>query len=122
MQSADVVLVTSGTVTLEAMLLLRPMIVAYKVSFITAWLLRLSGLVKIDRFALPNLLANANLVPELIQEHANGPELGDAVLALIDGPEKRAEQQQEFDALGNILRLSANESAAQVILKLLGKA
>jgi lipid-A-disaccharide synthase len=71
---------------------------------------------------LPNLLANANLVPELIQEHANGPELGDAVLALIDGPAKRAEQQQEFDALGNILRLSANESAAQVILKLLGKA
>lgn len=122
MQSADVVLVTSGTVTLEAMLLLRPMIVAYKVSFITAWLLRLSGLVKIDRFALPNLLANANLVPELIQEHANGPELGDAVLALIDGPAKRAEQQQEFDALGNILRLSANESAAQVILKLLGQA
>ena len=122
MHSADVVLVTSGTVTLEAMLLLRPMIVAYKVSFITAWLLRLSGLVKIDRFALPNLLANANLVPELIQEHANGPELGDAVLALIDGPAKRAEQQQEFDALGNILRLSANESAAQVILKLLGQA
>lgn len=122
MQSADVVLVTSGTVTLEAMLLLRPMIVAYKVSFITAWLLRLSGLVKIDRFALPNLLANANLVPELIQEHANGPELGDAVLGLIDAPAKRAEQQQEFDALGNILRLSANESAAQVILNLLGQA
>ncbi len=119
MLAADVVLLASGTVTLEAMLVLKPMVVAYKISPITAWLLRTSGIVKIDRFALPNLLADADLVPELIQEQANGPELGAAVLAQITDTSGRAELLQRFAGLGELLRQSANASAATAVITLL---
>ena len=68
--AADVVLVASGTATLETALFKRPMVVAYKLGAITAFLLRTLGLVKIKHFSQPNLLAGKELVPEFFQEAA----------------------------------------------------
>jgi lipid-A-disaccharide synthase len=120
--AADTALVASGTVTLEAMLLGKPMVVAYKVSPLTAWLIRKSGLIKIERFALPNLLAGSDLVPELIQEDATGPACGAAVLAQLENPAGRAALAGRFAELGSMLRQSANVKAAAAVVELLQRA
>jgi lipid-A-disaccharide synthase len=121
MQAADAALLTSGTVTLEALLINRPMAVAYKVSALTAWLLRNSGLVNIDRFSLPNLLADRELVPELIQEDATGPQLGAAVFELLQAQAAGSELNAEFALLGDGLRCGASESAAAAVQRLLDR-
>ena len=83
MAAADVVLLASGTATLEALLVGRPMVVAYKVSPFSYWLARLLKLVKLKYFSLPNLLAGEALVPELIQHSATPARLGPAVLEYL---------------------------------------
>ncbi len=66
--AADAAIVASGTATLETLLSGRPMVVAYRVSAVTAFLLRTLGLVKVRYFSQPNLLAGRRLVPEFFQE------------------------------------------------------
>ena len=77
--AADVVLVASGTATLETALFKRPMVVAYRLGAITAFLLRTLGLVKIKHFSQPNLLAGKELVPEFFQEAASPENLANAL-------------------------------------------
>ncbi|HRY14385.1 MAG: lipid-A-disaccharide synthase [Candidatus Competibacteraceae bacterium] len=117
MAAADVVLLASGTATLEAMLLKRPMVVAYRVAPITAWLAR--RLVTIQHFALPNLLAGRELVPEFFQEAATTPRLGAAVLNWLENPPDVAAVNREFEALHQLLRRNASEQAATAIADLL---
>jgi len=117
--AADSVLLASGTATLETMLMLRPMVVAYRVSGLTAWLLRKSGLVKVDLFSLPNLLAGRALVPELLQEQANGEELCAAVAEHFSNPSVADEQVKEFAAMSGMLRQSASRVAAEAVVELL---
>ena len=117
MAAADVVALASGTATLEAMLLKRPMAVAYRVAPMTAWLAR--RLVRVSHFALPNLLARRELVPEFIQEAATVENLGPAVLRWLDEPLARDRLTAEFDALHDLLRRDANRQAADAILEML---
>jgi lipid-A-disaccharide synthase len=117
--AADVVLVTSGTATLETLLLHRPMVVAYRASPITAWLLRKSGLVRIDRFSLPNLLAGGDLVQEFIQEQVTAPELGKAIERLLLDQDAREGMLGRFQSLAATLRCNADERAASAVADLL---
>ena len=119
MAAADVVLLASGTATLEAMLMERPMVVAYKVAPLSAWLARVSKLIIIRYFSLPNLLADGELVPEFIQERVTAEALGRAVLGQLQQVEQRDELICRFGELGDQLRQSASEQAASAIAGLL---
>jgi lipid-A-disaccharide synthase len=119
MAAADVVLLASGTATLEAMLVNRPMVVAYRLAPLTYAALRLLRLVQVDHFALPNLLAGERLVPELLQAGANPPALGAEVLRWLEAPEARDRLRQRFATLGDALRRQASERAAEVVLGML---
>lgn len=119
MAAADVVLMASGTATLEAMLLKRPMVVAYRMASITYWLAKF--LVNIPYFSLPNLLANKLLVPEFIQDQVIPENLAPAVLEWLNNCHKVQILQNSFTELHHHLRQSANKEAAQAILSLISK-
>tara|TARA_R110001592_G_scaffold38315_3_gene126493 strand:- start:1703 stop:2935 length:1233 start_codon:yes stop_codon:yes gene_type:complete len=116
MAASDVVVLASGTATLEAMLLKRPMVVAYKVSRITHYIMK--RLLKAPFISLPNLLANKELVPELIQEQAKAELIGASVLERLDEA-KSKEMQLEFEGLHKKLKRDASEQAADAIVALL---
>ncbi|MGB5063831.1 MAG: lipid-A-disaccharide synthase [Candidatus Competibacter sp.] len=119
MAAADVVLLASGTATLEAMLLKRPMVVAYRVAPVTAWIAR--WLLTISHFALPNLLAGRELVPEFVQDAATVENLGPAALRWLDDVTARTRLVAEFDALHGRLRCDASRQAAAAVAELLGQ-
>lgn len=116
MAAADVVLLASGTAALEAMLLKRPMVVAYRLAAFTYWLAK--RLVKVDKVSLPNLLADEHLVPELIQHEATPGNLGTAVLNYLENPEAAAAINARFDQIHRDLRRNASDQAADAILQL----
>jgi lipid-A-disaccharide synthase len=119
MTAAELVLMTSGTTTLEAMLLKKPMVVAYKLPPLSYSIL--SRLVKTKFIALPNLLAAQALVPELLQQAVTAPALADAMAQWLDQPQKVAELQQRFTDIHQQLRLDASQQAAGAIIELLGE-
>jgi lipid-A-disaccharide synthase len=114
--ASDVVLLASGTATLEATLVKRPMVVAYRVAPLTHWLLR--RLVKTEFIAQPNLLAGRRLVPEFLQEDVRPGILGPAVLEQFDRPD-RAALSEAFGEIHRRLRRDASARAADAILELL---
>jgi lipid-A-disaccharide synthase len=117
--AADVVLVASGTATLETALFRRPMVVAYKLGFITAFLLRTLRMVKIPYFSQPNLLAGKELVPEFFQEAANAKNLADALARWLEQPAEVARVQREFAVMHARLRCNGAERAAGEVAALL---
>jgi lipid-A-disaccharide synthase len=117
--AADVVLVASGTATLEAALLKRPMVVAYKLNPLTAWLLRTFRIVKVEHFSQPNLLAGEKLVDEFFQEEANPEVLSRALADWLQTPERVARVQREFALLHERLRCDGAERAAAEIAEIL---
>ena len=118
--ASDVVLLASGTATLEATLAKRPMVVAYRVAPLTDWLMRGLGLFKADFFSLPNLLAGRQVVPELFQEDVRPEVLGPAVLGQYERPD-RAELLAGFASIHERLRQGASAQAADAILELLAE-
>ena len=117
--AADVVLVASGTATLETALFGRPMVVAYKLGAITAFLLRGLRMVKIPYFSQPNLLAGKALVPEFFQEAASAENLANALSHWLEHPDEVAQLQREFSAIHTRLRCNGAERAASEIGALL---
>jgi lipid-A-disaccharide synthase len=117
--AADVVLVASGTATLEAALCKRPMVVAYKLGALTAFMLRQFGLVKVRYFSQPNLLADNELVPEFFQEKATPGNLAEALATWFEQPEHVAHVQREFLHIHETLRRGGAERAAAEISELL---
>lgn len=120
--AADVVLLASGTATLEAMLSKRPMVVGYRISPLTYRIVRALGLIKVDRYALPNVLAGKDLAPELIQENCTPDQLAEAVLRWFQSPRAVAALQPEYVALHESLRRDASASAAEAVATLPGLA
>jgi lipid-A-disaccharide synthase len=114
--AADSVLLASGTVALECMLLKRPMVVGYRVKPLTAWLAK--RLLKTQYVSLPNILADAPLVPELLQEDCQPEALARAVSDQLDSDNQAL--LSTFTALHQTIRKNADTSAAKAVLTLLG--
>lgn len=111
--AADVVLVASGTATLEAALFKRPMVIAYRVSpWQYRWMKRMAYLPWIG---LPNILCNETVVPELIQDAATPERLANSVLAWFDEPERQTELRARFTALHAQLRRQMAERTAALL-------
>lgn len=119
MRAADAVLITSGTATLECLLLGRPMVVAYRGAALTAWLLLSAGMLKTAHVSLPNLLSDEAVVPELLQQQATPEALAAALLPLLESTQARARQLQQFDRVRERLRCDAARQAAEAIAGLL---
>jgi lipid-A-disaccharide synthase len=121
MQAADVVLLASGTATLECLLLGRPMVVAYRASPLTAALVL--KLIKIPYVSLPNILCQAPpgmpVVPELLQGDASPERLGQEVGTLLRHEVLRALQVERFAAVHRELKRDAGALAADAIQSLL---
>ncbi|MSQ99809.1 MAG: lipid-A-disaccharide synthase [Gammaproteobacteria bacterium] len=117
--AADVVLVASGTATLEALLTQRPMVVAYRLSLLTAFILKSFGLVKIKYFSQPNLLLGRDCVPEFFQNRATPTALGEALLAWLDGSRDVEALQAEFKTVHQQLRCNGASLAAAAVIDLI---
>jgi lipid-A-disaccharide synthase len=119
--ACDGALVASGTATLETLLTGRPMVVAYRVSAVTAFLLRTMRLVKVPYFSQPNLLAGRRLVPEFLQEQVQGAALGTALIQELEDPAHVRELLEEFATVHRALRCGGAARAADAILGCVGR-
>jgi lipid-A-disaccharide synthase len=119
LSAADVVLVASGTASLEAALCKRPMVVVYRLGALTAWLLIRLNLVKSKFFAQPNLLADQRVVGEYFQHQIIPESIGAELLMWLDDTERRGALEREFSRIHAGLRRGAGSRAAQAILDLL---
>jgi lipid-A-disaccharide synthase len=119
MAAADVLLLASGTVTLEALLLKKPMVVAYKMAPLTFKIL--SWLVKTPFVSLPNILANKLLVPEFLQDDATPEKLSAAIINYFENPEETQALCNTFADMHGVLRRNASERAAVAIAKLINQ-
>ena len=113
MRAADLVVLASGTATLEAMLLRRPMVVGYKLAPVTHFIA--SRLVKIPFVALPNLLAGKRLVPEYIQHDLTEEVLVSEIMSFFSGSDDTSQMLAAFDQIHASIRLNASERAADAI-------
>jgi lipid-A-disaccharide synthase len=116
--AADVALVASGTATLQAMLHGCPMVVAYRLAPLTAFLVRDMGLVKLKNFSLPNLLAGESLVPEFFQEEVTASALAQSLSSLLQDVAGQAALRERFSSLHQQLRQDSARKAAQVVIEL----
>lgn len=114
MIAADGVLVASGTATLEAALLKRPMVITYKMPALSYWISRRK---KYQPYVgLPNILAGKFVVPEILQEDATPENLAQALLNLVNNKNAIAELEQVFGKLHGALRQNTAQKAAAAIL------
>ncbi len=113
--ACNAVLIASGTATLEALLYKRPMVVAYSVAPLTFRILK--RMVKSPYVALPNLLAQRLLVPELLQDAATPDAMARLLSPLLDNGDV---QTEGFDAIHRTLRCDASSQAASAVLELVG--
>lgn len=116
--AANAAIVASGTATLETLLTGRPMVVAYRISALSAFLVRTLGLVKVPYFSQPNLLIGRRLVPEFIQEAVTPAALGAALLNELEDRAYSDELKREFARVHVTLRCGGAALAAAAILEL----
>ncbi|WP_232227513.1 lipid-A-disaccharide synthase [Aerolutibacter daejeonensis] len=119
MRASDVILLASGTATLEAMLAKRPMVVAYKVAPLTYALVKGLGMLKVDHYSLPNVLAAERVVPELMQHDCTPDKLATETLALLRDPAAEATLADRFTELHIQLRQDASARAADAVAELI---
>jgi lipid-A-disaccharide synthase len=117
MTAADAILVKSGTVTLEAALLKKPMVISYKVPWLTGQIMQRQGY--LPYVGLPNILAGRFVVPEILQHFATPEALADATLKQLNDETNRATLTEIFTEMHHALRqntaLRAAEAVAQVL-------
>lgn len=114
MHSSDAILIASGTATLEAMLMRKPMVISYRMATVS-WSI-LSRMVKTQHVGLPNILAGEEIVPELLQHEATPSALADAVSRVLDGA--GAHQVLRFDELAGLIGGNFAERTIDALLPL----
>ncbi|MEE4249958.1 MAG: lipid-A-disaccharide synthase [Alcanivoracaceae bacterium] len=117
MAASDLVLLASGTATLEALLVKRPMVIAYRVGWITYWIAR--SLAVTDIVGLPNLLAGRTVVPEVIQGNMTADNLVAELEQWLDSPQRAAALVECFDQIHQQLSRNASERAAAAVSALM---
>ena len=117
MEAADMVIVASGTATLEAALLKRPMVITYRMPTLSWWILKRMRYQ--PYVGLPNILAGKFLVPELLQDDSTPQNLADTVTRLLNDAEYLKEIEQEFTTIHQALKQNSAEKAAEVVLSYL---
>ena len=119
MAAADVVLVASGTASLEAALLKRPMVITYRVSRLSWWTLNRRAY--LPHVGMPNILAGETIVPELLQDDATPEKLAAALLSLLSDTTARAQLDERFEMIRTALRQNTQEKAAEAVIPLLSR-
>ena len=114
MRAADIVLLASGTATLEAMLLKRPMLVAYSLSPLTYALA--SRMLKVPYVSLPNLLAGERLVAEFLQYDVTVDNLSAEIERLLHDTQAHVALLASFSQIHEQIRCDANAQAAKAVL------
>lgn len=115
--ACDLTLIASGTATLEAALFKLPMVIAYRVNWISYFMMKPMQLQ--PWIGLPNILSGEFVVPELIQRDANPESLARALLDWLDAPGKMAAVREKFVALHELLRRDSAQLATDAIEKTL---
>jgi len=118
-KASDMVMAKSGTVTLEVALCKKPLIISYKVSKLTAWLVRRK--IKIKYVGQPNILLNEEVAPELLQAEANPENLAVHFMALYQDHAKQARMAAKFRNLHLELCKESNATGASAVLELIGR-
>ncbi|GAA0856045.1 lipid-A-disaccharide synthase [Aliiglaciecola litoralis] len=116
MIASDAILLASGTASLEAMLCKRPMLVAYRLKWFTHQMMK--RLYKAKYFALPNVLADKLVVPELLQEQVNPDTISEYLVGMLSDPNSTV--SDEFVPLHKMLKQDADKQAANAVLTLIG--
>lgn len=120
MIAADVVLLASGTASLEAMLLKKPTVVGYRVGLISYWIIK--SLATTQYVALPNILAgNEELVPEWIQHQMTADNLARSVLHWFTEDQQRHSLVKRFADIHQQLKQNGNATAAKAVAALLAR-
>ena len=114
LEASNVVLIASGTATLEAALWKKPMVISYTVPWLTAQIMKRQGY--LPYVGLPNILCKQFVVPELLQNDATPENLAEAVLAWINNPDKVRSLVHRFDELHTQLKRPTSELALQAII------
>jgi lipid-A-disaccharide synthase len=114
--ASDVVITASGTATVQAALHERPMVVVYSLSPLTYRLGR--RFLKVDTYAMPNLVAGRRIIPELIQEEFTAERVAEETVALLVDPDRYARVQQDLRGVHQRLGVpGASGRAADAILE-----
>ncbi len=116
-KASDMVLAKSGTVTLEVALCKKPIIISYKVSKFTEWLLKKRLYIKF--VGLPNILLNEEVAPELLQDDANPENLAANFVALYNNKSRQKYMIDKFYFLHQTLARNASVEGANAILELI---
>lgn len=117
MSCADVIMIASGTATLEAALIGKPMVVAYKMASITYAIY--SRMLHTRFVSLPNILADQLIVPELLQDDANPQRIASEIETMLNDPARCDVMREKFAEIHNMLNVDSNSIAAAAIDNLL---
>ena len=115
--ACDLTLIASGTATLEAALFKRPMVIAYRLNWLTYQLMKPKAL--LPWIGLPNILCKESVVPELIQAQVNPDSLAHALLDWLEAPDRMTAVREKFGALHELLSRDTATLATDAIEKTL---
>jgi len=108
MNISELLIMASGTATLEGAILGKPMVIIYKVSLLSSWVGR--TMIRVNHIGLANLVAGKEIVPELIQKDANPKRIAEEALRILRDPDLR---QRMIESMAGVRQSLGEPGAAQ---------